>query len=231
MPRARLPVIVLLAAILSLPGAPRADEGGAALETVFAAVRTARAYLRTGNADLAALELDRLAAEWPALAGRLRATPPAQLAGQEGYAAWVADTGALVRQASEQADAGQAEAASATLAKAAAAASAFRRSAGWHTLGDAVEAQSEAMQALLRAADSDTAVADAARAHAAAFRRCDEVADPVTRADPQFRRIVDGALASLDQVPETVRDNDVGRLRRILIELRSYDRLLAFRWG
>jgi hypothetical protein len=42
---------------------------------------------------------------------------------------------------------------------------------------------------------------------------------------------VDGAKASLSLIPNAIATQDTGLLHRILIELRSFDNLLAFRFG
>jgi len=47
----------------------------------------------------------------------------------------------------------------------------------------------------------------------------------------EFRRLIDGALASLDQFPKAIEGRDRDLLHRLLIELRSFDHLLAFRYG
>ena len=47
----------------------------------------------------------------------------------------------------------------------------------------------------------------------------------------EFRRLIDGALASLGQFPKASETRDGDLLHRLLIELRSFDHLLAFRYG
>ncbi len=74
-------------------------------------------------------------------------------------------------------------------------------------------------------------VAASANAYGKILERCDAMADSPTRQNPEFRRLIDGAKASLGLIPETIAAHDGGRLHRILIELRSYDNLLAFRFG
>ncbi len=43
--------------------------------------------------------------------------------------------------------------------------------------------------------------------------------------------MIDGALASLGQIPKAAETRDADLLHRLLIELRSFDHLLAFRYG
>ena len=47
----------------------------------------------------------------------------------------------------------------------------------------------------------------------------------------EFRRLIDGALASLAQFPKAIETRDADLLHRLMIELRSFDNLLAFRYG
>jgi hypothetical protein len=72
---------------------------------------------------------------------------------------------------------------------------------------------------------------EAAAGYRAALARCDQMADEKTRREPEFRRLVDGAQAGLARVPEAVTSKDEDLLHRLLIELRSFDNLLAFRFG
>jgi hypothetical protein len=61
--------------------------------------------------------------------------------------------------------------------------------------------------------------------------RCDGMADASVRKTPEFRRLVDGARAGLALIPKAIATRDTNLLHRILIELRSFDNLLAFRFG
>jgi hypothetical protein len=61
--------------------------------------------------------------------------------------------------------------------------------------------------------------------------RCDEIAGATVREAPEFRRLVDGAKASLLLIPKAIATRDADLLHRVLIELRSFDNLLAFRYG
>jgi hypothetical protein len=61
--------------------------------------------------------------------------------------------------------------------------------------------------------------------------RCDGIASETIRKSPEFRRLVDGAKTSLSLIPKAIATQDTDLLRRVLIELRSFDNLLAFRFG
>jgi hypothetical protein len=57
------------------------------------------------------------------------------------------------------------------------------------------------------------------------------MAGDAVRQAPEFRRLVDGAKASLTLIPKAIATRDGDLLHRVLIELRSFDNLLAFRYG
>ena len=67
--------------------------------------------------------------------------------------------------------------------------------------------------------------------YGALLDRCDEIAGATVREAPEFRRLVDGAKASLLLIPKAIATRDADLLHRVLIELRSFDNLLAFRYG
>ena len=48
---------------------------------------------------------------------------------------------------------------------------------------------------------------------------------------PEFRRLIDGTKASLELIPKAIATRDADLLHRVLIELRSFDNLLNFRFG
>jgi hypothetical protein len=80
-------------------------------------------------------------------------------------------------------------------------------------------------------ADARHDVVAKAKAHAGQLERCNELAPASIRLNPEFRRLIDGALASLGLVPQAVETHDGALLHRLLIELQSLDRLLSFRFG
>jgi hypothetical protein len=118
--------------------------------------------------------------------------------------------------------------------------SAVRRRSGVELMADCVLDANAAMEALLVDRDdppdwdSSPAVrAFAARAEAfgAAVKRCDAMAAPALSQSAEFRRLVDGVAASLAGVRQAIAARDGELLRRVIIELRSFDHLLASRYG
>ena len=116
----------------------------------------------------------------------------------------------------------------------------LRKSAGVAVLADCIRDANTAMDALMvyndRALDwtkSETrdGVASKASSYAAILDRCDGMANDAVRKAPEFRRLIDGAKASLTFIPKAIATRDSNLLHRVLIELRSFDNLLAFRYG
>jgi hypothetical protein len=61
--------------------------------------------------------------------------------------------------------------------------------------------------------------------------RCDGIASEAVRQAPEFRRLIDGAKAGLALIAQAIATRDGDLLHRVLIELRSFDNLLALRFG
>jgi hypothetical protein len=118
--------------------------------------------------------------------------------------------------------------------------SAVRRESKVEVLADCVLDSHAAMEAFSfyrdKVPDWDDAaalsdIAAKADAYGATVKRCDAMAAEPVRGNPEFRRLVDGIAASLAFVPKAVAERDRDLLFRVIIELRSFDNLLAFRYG
>ncbi len=116
----------------------------------------------------------------------------------------------------------------------------LRKASGVVVLADCVRDANAAMDALMSYNDRSLdwtkpgigdEVASKAAAYSDVLSRCDDIAGAQTRQAPEFRRLIDGAKASLALVPQAISMRDADFLHRILIELRSYENLLDFRFG
>ena len=239
--RGSLARIAFLVLALAKPAfAAEIDDFNAAIEKTSAHNRVAIGYLRTGNLDLAALEVERLRDAWPAIASRFGKPfgpfePHAQL-----YRNTMLDVTAQLVAVQIMMSTGRPDNARESLGVIRAELSALRKAAGVPVLADCIGDSNDAMDALYvfndRELDWDKAgvasqVSAAATAYGDVLERCDAMARDDIRKDPDFRRLMDGAKSGLDLIRETIAARDAGRLHRILIELRSFDNLLAFRYG
>ena len=194
--------------------------------------RVAIGYLRTGNAELGAIEIEKLR-DRLARDARALGSPDASLS------AAMAAADKDVRDGLAAADKGNVDAARAALERAGAPLQAWRKANGIRLFSDCINEASAVYEKLdayrgvqnVAYAVLKGAITKATADTEAALSRCDREADPATRNDADFRRLIDGFLGSLKQVPDALRQNDAGYLHRLIIEQRSFERLLAFRFG
>jgi hypothetical protein len=221
----------LLLAFASLPA--RADDladFNRAVEAAMSHHRVAAGYLRTENIDLAVLEIDGLREAWAKVAALPR---PAAFRDQQKYTATMLDVAARLLGTTLVLNLGRTDVARESLAAVRQSLSQLRRANGVVVLADCILDANIAMDALFahdKEPDWDS-VAAGSESFRTTLQRCDGMAPPGIRGHAEFRRLIDGASASLAQVPKAVETRDRELLHRLLIELRSFDHLLAFRYG
>jgi hypothetical protein len=210
-----------------------ADDLGDFNRTVEAAMshhRAASGYLRTGNVDLAVLELEGLREVW----GKVTSLPrPAAFRDQERYTGTMLDISTRLVGIVLVLDLGAVDVARQSLHTIRTSLSALRRANGVTVLADCVLDANTAMDALF-ALDGQPMTAELtgkADDYRTTLQRCDGMAASGIRNHAEFRRLIDGALASLAQFPKAIETRDNDLMHRLLIELRSFDHLLAFRYG
>lgn len=223
-----LPLALLLVAMPA--AADDLSDFNAAVETAMSQHRVALGYLRTGNVDLAALELDGMRQAWAKVATVPR---PAAFRDKERYTGTMLEIAAGLVGTTLVLNMGRADVARESLEKIRKSLSDLRRENGVTVLADCVLDANTAMDALFahdQKPDWSTVPASA-EAYGTTLQRCDAMAAPNIKSSLEFRRLVDGAVASLAQVPKAIETRDSDLLHRLLIELRSFDNLLAFRYG
>jgi hypothetical protein len=212
----------------------------AAVEQAQSHNRVAIGYLRTGNVDLASLEIDRLREAWGALAQRFAGKRPDAFDGIARYGTLWTGVSARLVAADLMLKSGRPDAARQSLEAIRGDLYDLRKAAGIKVLADCVREGNAAMDALMvyddRALDwtkSETrdGIASKASIYDSVLVRCDGMASDAVRQAPEFRRLVDGAKSSLALIPKAIATRDSDLLHRVLIELRSFDNLLAFRFG
>lgn len=230
--------IMLLAA-----GAARADDlsdFNAAVERAASHNRVADGYLRTGNTDLASLELDRLRESWAALTQRFGGKRPDVFKDGTLYTTTLLKISTGLIAADMMLKTGRLDAARGSLDGMRRDLYDLRRSAGIVVLADCIRDASAIADAIMIYNDRnldwdkpDTARGLAARSsdYLKTLDRCDGIAAPEVRSSPEFRRLVDGARAGLGLIPKAIETRDTNLVHRVLIELRSFDNLLVFRFG
>jgi hypothetical protein len=241
MPTKRLFVsIVVVMYWLNTAFAGELSDFNAAVEAASAHNRVALGYLRTGNTDLASLELDRLRASWRLLTERFAGKRPHTFDGNPLYGPLFTTVSARLVTADLMLNAGRPDSAAQSLAAIRTDLYELRKASGVVVLADCVRDSNAAMDALMvyddRALDwtkpqTRNGIASAVAIYGHELARCDAMAgEPIAR-NPEFRRMIDGAKAGLALIQKAIAARDSDLLHRILIELRSFDNLLAFRFG
>jgi len=238
----RAACIACLTSIL-LMGWARADDladFNAAVEAASAHNRVAIGYLRTGNVDLATLEIDRLRNAWVKFTERYAGQRPEAFANNALYGKLFTSVSARLVGADLMLKTGRLDAARNGLDAIRGDLYDLRKASGVVVLADCVRDANATMDALMayndRALDwasgeVRTGLASKASQYGAELDRCDGIAVEAVRTAPEFRRLVDGAKTSLTLIPKAIEARDTDLVHRVLIELRSFDNLLAFRYG
>ena len=217
--------------------ADRPADIASTMAPIMANLRTAASYARIGNVALAQIETDEAMARWERLvrnANALSADAPAELTEflDRGRDRLTMIAGAL--------DRGDNVVAGRELLALRQAFHALRRRAGLYDLGDCIFEIAPAMETLRLAASRygdqpASANAEATVAAASAFRdrlqRCNEWANGEVAARGEFRRLIDGAIASSGEIAHAAMAGDGPLVHRYLIELQSFAQLLDFRYG
>lgn len=223
--------------------AARADDlapFNAAMEDVASHNRVAIGYLRNENFDLAVVELERMKDAWGAFAEKFSGNRPAQFRDNKLYVDMLVDVPTRIVTALIMINFGRPDIARNSLEAIRDEMSAVRRASGVEVLADCVLDSHAAIEAfsLYRDKVPDwneaatlTDIATKADAYGAVVRRCDGMAPEPVRGNPEFRRLIDGIAASLAFVPKAIAGHDRDLFYRVIIELRSFDNLLAFRYG
>ena len=238
---ARIACLVgLLVGGLSNSHAADLAEFNAAVEDVSAHNRVAIGYLRTENLDFAALEIDRMRNAWVTFTERFAGNRPNVFEGNPHYSNLFTAVNARLVGVDLMLKTGRFDAARTGLNAIRKDFYDLRKASGVVVLADCVRDANAAMDALMvyndRALDwsepgTDAGIASKASAYGTVLDRCDSTASESVRQMPEFRRLIDGAKASLALIPKAIVTRDAGLLHRVLIELRSFDNLLDFRFG
>src|SRR5262245_13819541 len=233
-------VAMLVGGLAESRAAADLADFNAAMERISAHNRIAVGYLRTENIDLASLEIDRMRNAWVVFTERFAGDRPQAFDENPHYANLFTLVNARLVGVDLMLKTGRFDAARNGLNAIRKDFYDLRKASGVVVLADCVRDANAAMDGLMvyndRALDwsrPDMAsdLTRKASAYGAVLSRCDDIASDSVRQMPEFRRLIDGAKASLELVPKAIGTRDADLLHRVLIELRSFDNLLDFRFG
>ncbi|MGH9485935.1 MAG: hypothetical protein ACRD1F_12850 [Terriglobales bacterium] len=211
-----------------------------AVEAAEAHNRVAIGYLRTGNVALAERALERLRAAWRQLNAEFAGKTPTVFKGDAYYGIAMTDISARLITADLMINSGHPQVAREALEAVRDDLYKLRKSAGVVVLADCIRDSSTALDALMEYDKRDldwnnpqvrADLAAKAAGYAHALATCDALASPALRQEGEFRRLIDGAKEGLALIPKAITTSDTKLLHRVLIQLRSFDNLLEFRFG
>jgi len=237
--RSALLALILIAGVATAKADDLSDFNSD-VERAAAHNRVADGYLRTGNTDLAALEFERLRESWAALTQRFSGKRPKVFKDGTLYATTLLKISTRLVGADVMLQSGRMNAARDALDGMRRDLYDLRKSAGVVVLADCIRDANDVADAIMVYDDRnliwdnpDIATGLAARSadYLRTLDRCESIAAPDVRSSPEFRRLVDGARAGLGLIPKAIETRDADLVHRVLIELRSFDNLLAFRFG
>lgn len=209
------------------------------IQPIMANLRTAASYARNGNIALAQMEIEEALTAWK----RLREITTSSTSPVYAAAAsleFLARGNRQLTEAAHALDTGDNVAAGRELLALRRSFHELRRQSGLYDLGDCVFEIAPAMERLRTAAtrfgeQAAPAHAEDTVAAAGAFRdrlqRCSDWASADISAQGEFRRLIDGAIASSGEIAHAAMAGDGPLVHRYLIELQSYAQLLDFRYG
>ena len=212
----------------------------AAVEAVSVHNRAALDHLRVGDDDEATAELAKLRAAWDQLNRRFAGKRPDVFDGDRLYVIKMTDIATRLVAADLMLTTGRQDQARVALRAVRKDFHDLRRSAGIEVLADCVHEAKSAMKALMVFAEGDPdwsksvtrfGIASKAAIYGYVLDRCDGMADAAVHQVPEFNRIINGSRAGLTLIPKAIATRDSELLRRILIELRAFDRQLTSRFG
>ncbi|WP_049820202.1 hypothetical protein [Bradyrhizobium japonicum] len=236
-------IIVLLtwlasgALALGAEGAP-AKDFAAAMQPIRANLRSAASYARTGNIALAQMEVEEATAAWKLLA--TNAPPPSPTHTPAALSEFLGRGGEQLGAVTRALDGGDVVAAGRELLLLRRSFHDLRRRSGLYDLADCVFEIAPAMERLRVAAThygehpvparAEDTIASAS-ALGDRLQRCNDWAQADVAETSEFRRLIDGAIASSTEISHAAMAGDGPLVHRYLIELQSYAQLLDFRFG
>lgn len=239
----RLSLSILAFAVALLVGKAAADDladFNAAVEDAAVHNRKALRHLGAGNAGLAVLELERFREAWGALVGKFGPIRPVAFRENQLYVTTFVDVQTRIIGAELVINMGRPDLARTSLTAIRKELSEMRRASGVEVLADCILDANGTMDGLFAKRDhpldwtkpqTASDLAAMADAYGTIVKRCDEVASPEVRSHPLFLPSVNGIKMSLTRMQSAITDRDEELIRHLLIELRSFDDLLAFHYG
>jgi len=197
-------------------------------------------YLRTGNPAIAGFNLLDLQTQWGKIVNRFQKNPPGLYAEDKKFATTLTEISRRIDRGLKLTDAGDLKKAATEISPARKLMVDLRRRNDLFIFSDCIYEANMAFAELFKYRAnkpdySNPAQVDEIRQKNAVtifwYKRCSETAPEKISNDPQFRRLIDGALESFDLIWIAIREKDHARLVSNLQGVASFNRLLYLQFG
>lgn len=216
------------------------DEFNKTVAEAYAGYRAAASYLRTGNAGLASLEIASALESWRGVLLANTDSPPKPYDADPKFVPTLTAIDMTLETALKQAEDGDAEKALKTLEPVRDQIYELRKRNGVRLYADCITELNRAIEPLykhrrvapdLKSTYIRQQVTDESKAYEDLLVDCRRMAPARYKNDPEFQRLFDGTLDSIRSMYPAIKSEDPGRVINVLRELRSFDRIIYFRFG
>mgnify|MGYP003571176270 CR=1 FL=1 len=216
------------------------DAFNKAVAEAYAGYRAAASYLRTGNAGLASLELASALESWGNVVVANSDSPPPPYADDPKFVSTLTDIEKTLEIAMAKAEDGDSESALDTLEPVRGAIYDLRKRNGVRLYADCITELNRAMEPLYKHRRDPPnlsfptvreQVAAESRTYENLLKDCRSMAPAAYEKDPEFQRLFDGTLESVQSMYPAIESQEPERVVNVLRELRSFDRIIYFRFG
>jgi len=232
-----LTALTLLSLISSTAHADLFEDGVSATYTAF---RTAVSYLRTGNAGLASLDLAEASDEWDAISASAKNETPTAYAKDPALKETLDEVSLLLRKTLALAESGEAKQAYKTILPVRGLIYDLRQRNGQRVYADCITDMNAVMDEMyiyrhnppdFNNADVLSHTSKVQTQYRKVLEECITMAPASYSENPEFIRLTQGTKQSTEIMAEAIKAKNAASYISILRELRSFDRIIFFKFG
>ncbi len=236
-----LPVLTMVVLLVSFQSRGDASQAfDSTISEAYTGYRAATSYLRTGNPGLASLEAAGALDALKEAIVKYGDMPPSAYAKDSTFKQTLSDIRDRLEKGLAEAEEGNTKAAAGTLAPVRDMLYELRKRNGVRLYADCITELNRAMEPLFRHrhetpdlanADVRAQVTAESRTYEDLLNDCRSMAPESYEDDVEFKRLFDGTLESVQSMYPAIDSGEPGRVINVLRELRSFDRIIYFRFG
>ncbi len=239
----RLFIVALVTFLFSIAGNVKADklhEFNAQVELANQPYKSSLFYLRTGNAGVASLELMSAIENWEKVVTQFKSEPPEEFKTDAAWGQTLEEISSSFRQASMLISEGKAKEARQTLLPIRDTLHELRKRNGVSVLADCIYEMNDHMSVLFEYRHNApnfndpmvrNSVEKESQNYIDALKRCHEQASPTLHKNEDFKSIFSSTIKSAGTLIKPIHEKNAAAFINVLRELKSFDVIIALRWG